>query len=105
MNSGKSRGVCQISDTQGRLNVEYINFQVNLDIGGALGRAVVVIIAAIAELERSLMVRGFAAACHAVRQARRARIGCQPLDLDRSAVVRDRRSGRAWARLLTLIKP
>jgi len=38
-----------------RLNVEFISFREQIDTGGPLGRAIVVIIGAIAELERSLI--------------------------------------------------
>src|SRR3989442_12469630 len=39
-----------------RLGVEFLSFREQLDTGGPLGRAVVIIVGAIAELERSLIV-------------------------------------------------
>ncbi len=45
-------------DELNRLNVEYVSFRENLDTAGPLGRAVVVIIGAIAELERSPISSG-----------------------------------------------
>src|SRR5258708_15807279 len=45
-----------VLDELNRLNIEFISFRENIDTGGPLGRALVVIIGAIAELERSLIV-------------------------------------------------
>jgi DNA invertase Pin-like site-specific DNA recombinase len=38
------------------LNIEFVSFRENVDIGGPLGRAMIVIIEAIAELERNLII-------------------------------------------------
>jgi DNA invertase Pin-like site-specific DNA recombinase len=59
-----------------------------------LGRAIVVIIAAIAELERSLIVERVRAG---MRRARLegTHIGRQPLTLDREAIHRDRCRGQS----------
>ena len=46
----------QVLDELGHLNIEFISFREQIDTSGPLGRAVVVIISAIAELERSLIV-------------------------------------------------
>lgn len=46
----------EVLDELNRLNVEFISFRENIDTGGPLGRAIVVIIAAIAELERNLII-------------------------------------------------
>jgi DNA invertase Pin-like site-specific DNA recombinase len=45
-----------VLDELNRLNVEYVSFREQIDTGGPLGRAVVVIIGAIAELERNLII-------------------------------------------------
>ena len=45
-----------VLDELNRLNIEFISFREQIDTGGPLGRAVVVIIGAIAELERNLIV-------------------------------------------------
>ena len=45
-----------VLDELNRLNIEYVSFRENIDTAGPLGRALVVIIGAIAELERSLIV-------------------------------------------------
>ena len=46
----------EVLDELNRIGVEYVSFRENIDTGGPLGRAIVVIIGAIAELERSLIV-------------------------------------------------
>ena len=46
----------EVLDELNRLNIEFISFREQIDTAGPLGRAVVVIIGAIAELERSLIV-------------------------------------------------
>src|SRR5664280_446446 len=46
----------EVLDELIRLNIEYVSFREHIDTGGPLGRAIVVIIGAIAELERSLIV-------------------------------------------------
>ena len=43
-----------VLDELSRLNIEYVSFRENIDTGGPLGRAIIVIIGAIAELERNL---------------------------------------------------
>ncbi|QNI31166.1 recombinase family protein [Alloacidobacterium dinghuense] len=43
-------------DEFNRLNIEFVSFREQIDTGGPLGRAIVVIIGAIAELERNLIL-------------------------------------------------
>jgi DNA invertase Pin-like site-specific DNA recombinase len=79
-------------DELNHLNVEFISLRENIDTSGPLGRAIMIIVAAIAELERSLIVER-------VRSGmRRAKlegqhIGRTPLVLDNAAIQRDRRQG------------
>ena len=61
------RHFLEVLDELNRLDIEYVSFGENIDTGGPLGRAIVVIIGAIAELE--------------CRQ-----IGRKPLELDREAI-------------------
>ena len=72
----------EVLDELNRLNIEYISFRENLDTGGPLGRAVVVIISAIAELERNLIIERVRAGMRRARLEGR-QIGRRPLD-DRS---------------------
>ena len=46
----------KVLDELNHLGIEFVSFREQLDTGGPLGRAVVVIISAIAELERNLIV-------------------------------------------------
>ena len=73
-------------------------FREQLDTGGPLGRAVVVIIGAIAELERSLIVERVRAG---MRRARLdgTRLGRPPLHIDREALARDRARGYSFGKL------
>ncbi len=88
----------EVLDEFNRLGVEYASFRENIDTGGALGRAVVVIIGAIAELERSLIVERVRAGMRRARLDGR-HIGRRPLELDREAILRDRRCGHSLGQL------
>ena len=81
-------------DELNRIGVEYASFRENIDTGGPLGRAIVVIIGAIAELERSLIVERVRAG---MRRARLdgQHIGRQPLVLDSAAIQQDRQRGQS----------
>ena len=46
----------EVLDELNRLNIEFVSFREQIDTGGPLGRAIVVIIGAIAELERNLII-------------------------------------------------
>jgi DNA sulfur modification protein DndD len=50
------RHFLEVLDELNHLQIEYVSFRENLDTSGPLGRAMVVIIGAIAELERNLIV-------------------------------------------------
>ena len=82
----------QILDELNHLGIQFISQRESMDTDGPLGRAMVTIISAIAELERSLIVERVRAGMHRARLEGR-RIGRVPLDVDRSAIVRDRKSG------------
>jgi DNA invertase Pin-like site-specific DNA recombinase len=70
----------------------------NIDTGGPLGRALLTIIGAISELERSLIVERVKAGMRRAKLEGR-RIGRTPLNINREQVVQDRRSGMS----LTLV--
>ena len=82
----------QVLDELGHLNIEFISFREQIDTSGPLGRAVVVIISAIAELERSLIVERVRAGLRRAKLEGR-RLGRPPLVVDREAVLRDRQQG------------
>jgi DNA invertase Pin-like site-specific DNA recombinase len=82
----------EVLDELNRLGIEFVSFRENLDTGGPLGRAVVVIISAIAELERSLIVERVRAGLRRAKLEGR-RIGRAPLQIDDAALLRDRERG------------
>src|SRR5664279_4345858 len=82
----------EVLDEMNRLNIEFVSFREQIDTGGPLGRAIVVIIGAIAELERSLIVERVRAGMRRAKLEGRS-IGRPALALDREAIVRDRGHG------------
>ncbi len=88
----------EVLDELNRINVEFISFREQIDTGGPLGRAVVVIIGAIAELERNLIIERVRAGMRRAKLEGRP-IGRQPLDLDRSSILRDRSQGQSLRQL------
>jgi DNA invertase Pin-like site-specific DNA recombinase len=82
----------QVLDELNHLNIEFVSFRENIDTGGPLGRAIIVIVAAIAELERSLIVERVRSGMRRARLEGR-HIGRPALDLDREAIARDRHAG------------
>jgi DNA invertase Pin-like site-specific DNA recombinase len=87
-----------VLDELARLNIEFVSFREQLDTGGPLGRAVVTIVSAVAELERSLIIERVRAGMRRARLEGR-RIGRMPLQVDREALLRDRIRGMSLAEL------
>ena len=92
------RHFIEVVDELDRLNVEFVSFREQIDTGGPLGRAIMVIIGAIAELERNLIIERVRAGMRRARLEGR-HIGRQPLELDRAAILRDRQHGRSLSQL------
>jgi DNA invertase Pin-like site-specific DNA recombinase len=88
------RHFLEVLDEFNRLSIEFVSFRENLDTGGPLGRAVVIIIGAIAELERNLIIERVRAGMRRARLEGR-HIGRRPLDVDRMAVLHDRNQGHS----------
>jgi DNA invertase Pin-like site-specific DNA recombinase len=86
------RHLLEVLDELNRLQIEFISFRENIDTGGPLGRALIVIIGAIAELERNLIIERVRAGMRRAKLEGR-QIGRRPLDVDREAILRDRYSG------------
>jgi DNA invertase Pin-like site-specific DNA recombinase len=82
----------EILDDLNRLNVEFVSFRENIDTGGPLGRAMVIIVGAIAELEKSLIVERVKAGMRRAKLEGR-QIGRSRLDMNREQIVHDRRTG------------
>jgi DNA invertase Pin-like site-specific DNA recombinase len=91
-----TRHFLEVLDELNHLNIEFVSFRENIDTGGPLGRAMVVIIGAIAELERNLIVERIRAGMRRARLDGR-QIGRKPLEVDRDAVIRDRAKGMSLA--------
>src|ERR1019366_3843792 len=86
------RHFLEVLDELNHLGIEFVSFRENIDTGGALGRAMIVIVGAIAELERNLITERVRAG---MRRARLdgIRLGRRPLNVNRAAIVHDRLSG------------
>jgi DNA invertase Pin-like site-specific DNA recombinase len=82
----------QVLDELNELGIQFLSQREAIDTEGALGRAIVVIISAIAELERSLIVERVRAGMRRARLEGR-RIGRTPLDVNHAELVQDRLSG------------
>ncbi len=84
----------EVLDRLDDLEIEFISYRENIDTGGPLGRALMTIIGAIAELERSLIVERVRAGMRRARLDGR-HIGRRPLSLDSAAIRRDRAAGHS----------
>ncbi len=84
----------EVLDELNRLNIEYISFRENIDTGGPLGRALVVIIGAIAELERNLIIERVRSGMRRARLEGR-QIGRITLELGHPAIQRQRGQGQS----------
>lgn len=88
----------EVIDELRHLQIEFISFRENVDTSGPLGRAMITIIGAIAELERSLIVERVRSGMRRAKLEGR-RLGRPPLIIDRSAVLRERANGRSLSQL------
>jgi DNA invertase Pin-like site-specific DNA recombinase len=93
-----TRHFLEVLDELNRLNIEFVSFREQIDTGGPLGRAIVVIIGAIAELERNLIIERVRAGMRLARLEGR-QIGRPTLALDREAIVRDRQHGQSLGQI------
>ena len=92
------RHFLEVLDELNHLRIEFVSFRENIDTGGPLGRALVVIIGAIAELERNLIIERVRTGMRRARLEGR-RIGREPLNVDRHALLRDRARGMSLTEL------
>ena len=92
------RHFLEVLDTLNHLGIEFVSFRENFDTGGPLGRAVVVIVSAVAELERNLIIERVRAGLRRARIEGR-QLGRKPLEIDRAALLRDRGRGLSLAQL------
>ena len=92
------RHFLEVIDELAHLEIEFVSFRENIDTGGPLGRAMIVIIGAIAELERNLIIERVRAGMRRARLEGQ-RIGRPPLEIDRLALQRDRAQGHSLSEL------
>lgn len=97
------RHFLEVLDTLNHLGIELVSFRENLDTGGPLGRAVVIIVSAVAELERNLIIERVRAGLRRARLEGRV-LGRRPIELDRPALLRDRARGLSLAQLAKAYK-
>jgi len=88
----------EVLDELNHHNIQFISLRENIDTGGPLGRAMLTIIGAIAELERSLICERVRAGMRRAKLEGR-RIGRTPLNINREEVVSDRRSGMSLTKV------
>ena len=93
-----TRHFLELLDEFSRLNIEFVSYREQLDTAGPLGRAIIVIIGVVAELERNLLVERVRAGMRRARLEGR-HIGRRPLDLDQEAIRRDRARGMSLGQL------
>src|SRR5580700_9296502 len=89
-----TKHLLQVLDELNGFGLQFLSQREAIDTEGPLGRAIIVIISAIAELEKSLIVERVRAGMRRARLEGR-QIGRARLDIDRAAIVRDRHSGQS----------
>jgi DNA invertase Pin-like site-specific DNA recombinase len=82
----------QVMDEFDDLGIEFVSRRENVDTSGPMGRLFLTLIASIAELEADLIKERIRAGMRR-RKLEGYRLGRQPLDVDREAIVADRLSG------------
>ena len=93
-----TKHLLQVLDELNGFGIQFLSQREAIDTEGPLGRAIIVIVSAIAELERSLIVERVRAGMRRARLEGR-QIGRARLDVNRMQVVEDRRAGMS----LTLV--
>ena len=95
------RHFLEVLDELNHLEIAFVSFRENVDTGGPLGRAMIIIIGAIAELERSLIIERVRAGMRRAKLEGR-RLGRPPLNVDRDALLRDRSRGQSLKQIAKL---
>ena len=84
----------ELLDELNRLKIEYVSFRENIDTGGPLGRAIVIIVGTVAELERNLIIERVRAGMRRARLEGR-HIGRNSLVPDYAAIQYNRQHGQS----------
>jgi DNA invertase Pin-like site-specific DNA recombinase len=87
-----TKHLLQTLDELSGFGIQFLSQREAIDTDGPLGRAIIVIISAIAELERSIIVERVKAGMRRAKLEGR-QIGRARLDVDREQVIHDRQSG------------
>lgn len=87
-----TKNFLEIVDELHELGIEFISAREANDTSGPMSRMFITMIDSIAELERSLIVERIRAGMRRAKLEGQ-RLGRAPLNVDRAAIVRDRRSG------------
>jgi DNA invertase Pin-like site-specific DNA recombinase len=93
-----TKHLLQTLDELNGLGIQFLSQQEAIDTEGPLGRAIVVIVSAMAELERCVIIERVRAGMRRAKLEGR-RIGRAPLDIDREQLARDRRSGMSLSQV------
>lgn len=93
-----TKHLLQVLDELNSYGIQFLSQREAIDTEGPLGRAIIVIVSAISELERSLIVERVRAGMRRAKLEGR-QIGRSRLDVNREQVVLDRRTGMS----LTLV--
>jgi DNA invertase Pin-like site-specific DNA recombinase len=81
-----------VLDQLNQLEIGFVSCRENIDTTGSMGQGMAIIISALSQLQRTLVVEAVKAGMRRSR-LEGVRIGRKPLDIDRSAIVQDRISG------------
>ncbi len=87
-----TKHLLQVLDELNGFGIQFLSQREAIDTEGPLGRAIIVIVSAIAELERSLIVERVKAGMRRAKLEGR-QIGRARLEVDREQVIHDRLSG------------
>jgi DNA invertase Pin-like site-specific DNA recombinase len=93
-----TRHFLEVLDELSHLEIEFVSFRENIDTSGPLGRAIVIIIGAVAELERNLIIERVRAGMRRAKLEGR-HIGRPKLYVDEARVRRDRQSGMSLSQV------
>jgi len=95
------RHFLQVVDELSHLNIEFASYRENIDTSGPMGRTVMVILSAVAELERNLIIERVKSGMRRAKLEGQ-HIGRPRLIVDRDAVVRDRQRGHSIRQIAKL---
>jgi DNA invertase Pin-like site-specific DNA recombinase len=93
-----TKHLLQTLDELNGMGIQFMSQREAIDTEGPLGRAIIVIVSAMAELERCIIIERVRAGMRRARLEGR-QIGRSRLDVNRDQVVRDRRSGMSLTQI------